>query len=418
MVSSIQHQRVSKRREAPARRDDRGAAVPGRSWASLQSGGSTRALRITPLWSAPATRRTAAVPATAIALQTPISRPRRLRRSSVTLGGLCRLCTSHAAALLQPIRSVDLPLYAALVVSLLLFSAVLVPDSRLMRLAQPGPSVAMPEASTRHALLARLAAPSGSQSHSGEPVVEAAQFQRLQVREYRLAAGDTLSGIAASNGLRIDTLASFNRITDARRIRVGDVFQIPNRDGLLHSVGRGESLSSIASRYGTTVNALLDANDLSSATITAGQSIFVPEARLSRTELQRVLGQLFIYPASGRLTSGYGMRNDPFTGIRRFHNGIDLAAAVGTPVRAAMAGRVVHVENQPGNYGRFVIIRHDGGYQTLYAHLDSYSVQTGQQVNQGQQIGQMGNTGRSTGPHLHFSVIKNGSFVDPMRYLR
>ena len=418
MVSSIQHQRVSKRREARAGRDDRSVAVPGRSWASLRTGGATRALRITPLWSAPAAGRPAALPAAAIALQAPISRPRRLRRSSATLATLLQRCTGHAAALLQPVRSIDLPLYAALVVSLLLLSLTLVPDSRLMRIAQPGLSVAMPEASTRNALWARLSAPSGSQSHSGDPVVDAAQFQRLQVREYRLAAGDTLSGIAASNGLRIDTLASFNRITDARRIRVGDLFQIPNRDGLLHSVGRGESLSSIASRYGTTVNALLDANDLSSATITVGQSIFVPEARLSRSELQRVLGQLFIYPASGRLTSGYGMRYDPFTGIRRFHNGMDLAAAAGTPVRAAMAGRVVHVENQPGNYGRFVIIRHDGGYQTLYAHLDSYSVRTGQQVNQGQQIGQMGNSGRSTGPHLHFSVIKNGSFVDPMRYLR
>lgn len=312
-----------------------------------------------------------------------------------------------------------LPLFAAVAVALSVLSTVLVPDTALMRLAQPALRLTSPQATAREQLFRDVLAPSAdARGHDVESGIDTVQFQRLQVRDYRLSEGDTLSGIASRNGLRIDTLASFNRITDARRIRAGNTLQIPNRDGLLHTVGRGESLSSIASRYGTTVNALLDANDLSSATITAGQALFVPDARMSHTDLQRVLGRLFIYPSNGRLTSGYGMRNDPFTGIRRFHNGIDLAAAVGTPVTAAMAGRVVHVENQPGNYGRFVILRHEGGYQTLYAHLDSYTVRPGQLVSQGQHIGVMGNTGRSTGPHLHFSIIKNGSFVDPMRYLR
>ncbi|WP_438829573.1 M23 family metallopeptidase [Alkalispirochaeta alkalica] len=111
------------------------------------------------------------------------------------------------------------------------------------------------------------------------------------------------------------------------------------------------------------------------------------------------------------------MRPDPFTGQRRFHNGVDIVNAMRTPVRAAASGRVVHVESQIGNYGRFVILRHADGFQTLYAHLDSYSVRVGQNVSRGQQIGAMGNTGRSTGPHLHFSVIHNGRFVNPLRYL-
>jgi murein DD-endopeptidase MepM/ murein hydrolase activator NlpD len=111
------------------------------------------------------------------------------------------------------------------------------------------------------------------------------------------------------------------------------------------------------------------------------------------------------------------MRNDPFTGRRRFHNGIDLAGPIGTPIGAAMPGTVVHTEAQTGNYGKFVIVRHDGGFQTLYAHLDSFAVRKGQYVSQGQTIGSMGNTGRSTGPHLHFSIIRNGSFVDPLGFL-
>jgi murein DD-endopeptidase MepM/ murein hydrolase activator NlpD len=324
-----------------------------------------------------------------------------------------------AARLSATDRTDELVLLFTVALSLLILRPILTPDSTIMRIAQPAVTISLPADAARETLFSVLPAETYGSAVSAElPMVDVGRFERLQVREYRLVAGDTLSGLAQRNGLRLDTLASFNQITDARRIRMGDLFKIPNRDGLLHTVGRGEALSSIAARYGSTVNALLDANDLSSSTVSVGQVLFVPDARMSRTDLQRVLGELFTYPAQGRFTSGFGMRNDPFTGIRRFHNGIDLAALTGTPVRAARAGRVVHVEHQPGNYGRFVIIRHDGGYQTLYAHLDSYTVRVGQNVNQGQQIGTLGNTGRSTGPHLHFSIIHNGSFVDPLRYLQ
>ena len=82
-----------------------------------------------------------------------------------------------------------------------------------------------------------------------------------------------------------------------------------------------------------------------------------------------------------------------------------------------MSGTVAHVGNQLGNYGRFVIMKHERGFQTLYAHLDSFDVRVGQFVYQGDIIGRMGNTGRSTGPHVHFSVIRNGRFVNPLNYL-
>ena len=180
---------------------------------------------------------------------------------------------------------------------------------------------------------------------------------------------------------------------------------------------RGESLSGLASQYGVAVNALLDANDLASAVIIPGQTLFVPCGRMNPTDLKIVLGELFRYPTVGRFTSGYGMRNDPFTGLRRFHNGIDLANNPGTAVLAASSGHIVHIETRNPTYGKFVIMRHAGGFQTLYAHLDTITVNVGQTVSQGARIGFMGNTGRSTGPHLHFSVIKDGVFVDPLRYL-
>ncbi|MEX2445283.1 MAG: M23 family metallopeptidase [Alkalispirochaeta sp.] len=247
--------------------------------------------------------------------------------------------------------------------------------------------------------------------------VDPSQFARLEVSEYTVQSGDTLGEIAAEYGLAMDTLISFNQIEDVRRLQVGDTFQIPNRDGLLYTVKRGDSLSSIAHEHDTTVNELLDANDLRSQTVDVGQVVFVPGARLNATERGIILGELFAWPVQGVFTSGFGMRADPFTGLPRFHNGVDLAGPIGSPIRAAASGRIVHVESQIGNYGRFVIVRHPDGFQTLYAHLQDFAVRNGQTVSRGQRLGTMGNTGRSTGPHLHFSVIHNGRFVNPLRYL-
>jgi septal ring factor EnvC (AmiA/AmiB activator) len=197
----------------------------------------------------------------------------------------------------------------------------------------------------------------------------------------------------------------------------GQVFSIPNRDGLLHTVEVGDTLIELAEAYGSSLNAILDANSLESAEIIPGQTIFVPGARMDETDLRLALGELFIYPVSGRFTSGFGNRVDPFTGTIRFHNGVDWANAVGTPIRAAMAGTVVRVENQIGNYGKFIIIEHPKGFQTLYAHLNTINVRRGQYVSQNQIIGLMGNTGRSTGPHLHFTIFRNSVPVDPLTYL-
>ena len=247
--------------------------------------------------------------------------------------------------------------------------------------------------------------------------IDATQFAALEVTDYVIQPGDTLSQIANNYDLYMDTLISFNQIDNVRRMQIGQEFKIPSRDGLLHSVKAGDNLQSLADEYNASINAILDANSLSSEALLAGQALFIPGARMNDTELKLVLGELFIFPSLGYLSSGFGYRSDPFTGERRFHNGIDVAHHSRTPIRASMAGTVVHVETQIGNYGKFIIIQHPGGFQTLYSHLDSMSVNRGQYVNQGATIGQMGNTGRSTGTHLHFSIIRDGKFVDPLAYL-
>jgi len=248
--------------------------------------------------------------------------------------------------------------------------------------------------------------------------VDGNKFIAMTTQEYTVAPGDTLSDIADQFDLNMDTIISFNAIPDVRRMQIGQTLTIPSRDGLRYTVRSGDSLASIAAAKGTTVNALLDANGLTTDVVAVGSALFIPEARMSSLDLAFAIGEVFAYPTVGRFTSGFGFRSDPFTGQRRFHNGLDLANSIGTPIRASMAGRVVHIESQVGNYGKFIIVQHARGYQTLYAHLDSFAVSIGQYVVQGQVIGRMGHTGRSTGPHLHFSIIENGNFVDPRRFLR
>ena len=120
--------------------------------------------------------------------------------------------------------------------------------------------------------------------------------------------------------------------------------------------------------------------------------------------------------SEGRLTSDYGMRRDPFTGRQRFHHGIDLAAPVGTPIVAPRDGTVVFSGWRPG-YGNLVEIRHEDGLLTRYGHNSQNVVRRGDKVRAGMEIAQVGSTGRSTGPHVHFEVRRDGRSVNPMPFL-
>lgn len=119
---------------------------------------------------------------------------------------------------------------------------------------------------------------------------------------------------------------------------------------------------------------------------------------------------------STRITSEFGYRKDPFTRRSAYHAGIDIGGKSGDPVYAAADGVVTHVGYDRGN-GYNVIVKHENGISTRYSHLRKYLVEKGQKVLQGEKIALLGSTGRSTGPHLHFEVLKNGENVDPMKYL-
>jgi murein DD-endopeptidase MepM/ murein hydrolase activator NlpD len=125
-------------------------------------------------------------------------------------------------------------------------------------------------------------------------------------------------------------------------------------------------------------------------------------------------GGRFIWPVNGTLTSGFGYRVGP--GITRFHQGLDIGAAEGTPIRAGGDGTVI-LAGYNGGYGNYTCIDHGGGVSTCYAHQSAIHVGSGQHVNQGQVIGLVGNTGYSFGAHLHFEVRVNGTAVQPLNYL-
>ncbi len=241
-------------------------------------------------------------------------------------------------------------------------------------------------------------------------------LKTLSTTVYTVRQGDSVSGIAQKHGLSIDTVLSWNAIRDAHLVVPGRVLTLPNADGLRYTVRRGDTLESIAKRSGIPLASILDWNDLGSSVITVNQALFLPGARMPAADIARALGTLFVWPVKGKLSSRYGIRVGPVDGIHRMHWGIDLEASTGTSVLAAAEGTVADV-GYNGTYGKYIILRHSG-FQTLYGHLSRFTVAVGESVAQGRKIGEVGSTGVSTGPHLHFGVFRGGEPVDPLRYLK
>lgn len=144
------------------------------------------------------------------------------------------------------------------------------------------------------------------------------------------------------------------------------------------------------------------------------EAIRIQQAAAEKKRLEPAV----IWPTPSKvITSSFGYRTDPFKGSSAFHSGIDIAGRTGDPIYAAKDG-VVKAAEQQGARGKYVIIDHGGGLETWYLHLNAIKVSEGQKVNKGQPIGTLGNTGRSTGPHLHFQVVKNDDPVNPLHYVQ
>ena len=229
----------------------------------------------------------------------------------------------------------------------------------------------------------------------------------IDIKLYRVREGDTLSGIAERFGMDLDTIASLNREwgSGVHLIQIGEAIKIPNQDGIYIEVD--QDLDLLCQEKGVPVEVVYAVNGIDETQISPGAELFFPGVQHTGIERSVITGSAFLKPVAGWLTSGFGYRRDPFTDQMHFHRGVDLAAPVGTTVRAALDGRVVVTGYDPV-LGNYVLIRHQISYSTLYGHLSQIWVAKGATVTRGQRIGAVGNTGKSTGPHLHFEIRRRG----------
>ncbi len=239
----------------------------------------------------------------------------------------------------------------------------------------------------------------------------------ITYQTYRVKSGDMIGFIADDFNVTQDTIISINNIRQSRLIQPGQYLKIPSMPGIIYSVKKdGETPSSIAEKYEINVEKCALVNNLQpSSQLSAGTSIFVPDAELDWATRQEINGDLFKKPLHSRywLSSPYGWRDSPFNpGKRTFHGGMDMAVAQGTAIYPSLDGKVT-ATGYNATYGNYVIITHHSGYKTLYAHMSSINCKKGNFVYTNTVIGRVGSTGMSTGPHLHFTVYKNGKTVNP-----
>jgi len=261
---------------------------------------------------------------------------------------------------------------------------------------------------------------------------------------YVVQQGDTAASIAARHGLQLESLLWNNPElrTDPDLLYIGQELTIPTKDGILYTVKLGDTLLDVAAIYQADVENIvgLSANEIGNAdSVLDGAVLLLPGAVpppppppeltpepffAAAAPDEAAAGGDFSPPAASDVVSGFmwpvaGSINDYFGAPRgggTYHSGIDIGADSGTPVAAAAGGQVVLASAGYG-YGNYVVIRHDNGYETLYAHLTEIYVAQGQWVAQGETIGTVGDTGWATGPHLHFEVRQGGAAVDPLNYL-
>jgi len=252
---------------------------------------------------------------------------------------------------------------------------------------------------------------------------------RDNVVTYIVQPGDTVSSIAKKFDVSIDTIRWQNDLASIDAIKPSQKIEVPPVTGMMHKVKRGETIYSIAKKYDVDAQQILNwpfnsySNDETFA-LAVGQSLVVPDGVKPAEQLwdpKRYIARTtpdagvvsasgsFVWPAAGRITQRWVWD----------HRAIDIANKAGPGVLAADAGKVVQAGWLDGfGYGNRVLIDHGNGYQTLYAHMSSISVEVGQTVNRGNVIGRMGSTGRSSGVHLHFEIRQNGALVDPLAFLR
>lgn len=243
---------------------------------------------------------------------------------------------------------------------------------------------------------------------------------RDQVLTYIVEKGDTLASIADKFGISVDTIKWVSDIK-GDSLSIKQELKIPPVTGVVHKVKEGETVYSIAKTYKTDAQKIVnfpfnDFTDLDTFALAAGQTLVVPDG------VKREAPAIYI-PAAPIFAGGSGQFQWPTGGVITqypiwYHMALDIANSSAPGIGAAGSGTVATVEKLRFGYGQYVIIGHGDGLSTLYAHMSDIYVKSGDSVARGQLIGRMGSTGKSTGTHLHFEVRKNGTIVNPLPFLK
>jgi len=361
------------------------------------------------------------------------------------------VAAGRARGYLKDLTRVRLASHAALVLVVALVLALSQVDLPEWELSRPEPPQAEQVADEEEALPLITFWPNrgGSPLGSGDSLSRAAvpfttipDRPRLEIITYMVQAGDTLSGIADSYGLALDTVMWATGLELCPQLlRVNQEVLILPTDGVHHTVEEGDTLSDIAARYLVEPSAIMGwepnglANEISP--LAPGKVLIIPgglkediAAKITsysgeEGEPSRIGSGRFAWPINGRIqvldwfgTNTLGGR--PGAAERPWpHKGVDIAAYLGTPLLAADAGTVSVAQygGYNGGYGNYVLINHGNGLSTLYAHMSSLGVQSGEVVAKGQRIGAAGATGMATGAHLHFEIRYNGVQRNPLCFL-
>ncbi|MCA9362051.1 M23 family metallopeptidase [Candidatus Kaiserbacteria bacterium] len=231
-----------------------------------------------------------------------------------------------------------------------------------------------------------------------------------EIRVYTVREGDSLSQIAEMFGVTSNTIMWANDISRATAIQPGDTLVILPIAGVRHVVKSGDTIGSIAKKYEGDVEEILSYNQLASAEeLSVGDTLIIPGGAMHTVSVRAsAASPVRVSGGGGASTAGF---SHPAPGAVRTqgihgYNAVDLAAGYGSPIRAAASGEVIVSKSSGwnGGYGQYIVVRHANGTQTLYAHLMRNDVGVGAWVSQGEVIGGMGSTGKSTGTHLHFEV--------------
>ena len=261
----------------------------------------------------------------------------------------------------------------------------------------------------------------------GGGVPNSNQKQEPTIITYTVAKGDNLWSISQRYDVKMSSIISINNLKEISQLSIGQKLKLPitnmdiakaegysqdtEEEEIIYYVKKGESLWSISHEYNVKLEAIIAANSITDASkISAGQQLRIPNVPGTRSNRYN-----FIWPVRGRITSPYGMR--VLGGKKEFHTGIDIGGAAGTNIVAAESGRVSYSGYMRG-YGNIIILTHDGGYSTVYAHNSVNLVKVGQSIKKGSVIAKMGRTGNATGTHLHFEVRLSGKPFSPLSYLQ